>query len=46
MLIAVEGAGKNQLELGQGSMGDAALLSVFFADKSLTKTDRCAGALS
>jgi hypothetical protein len=29
MTIAVEGTGKNQLELGQESMGDAALLSYF-----------------
>jgi hypothetical protein len=29
MLIAFEGTGKNQLDLGQGSMGDAALLSYF-----------------
>jgi len=29
MTIAIEGTGKNQLELGQESMGDAALVSYF-----------------
>jgi hypothetical protein len=47
MLISVEGTGKNQLEPGQESMGDASVLSnSFFAKKTLNKTDRCAGALS
>jgi len=33
--------GKNQLQLGQMSV-----VTLFFANKSLIKTDRCAGALS
>ena len=41
MLIAVEGTGENQLEPGQENMGDARALQ-----NSLTKTYRCAGALS
>jgi hypothetical protein len=42
MLISVEGTGKNQLEPGQGTIGD--VVTMFFAKKSLIKTDRCAGA--
>ena len=44
MLISAEGSDKNQLELGEESMGDAAVLSHCFAKKSMTKIDRCAGA--
>jgi hypothetical protein len=41
------GTGKNQLQSGQENMGEAqVLVTLFFANKSLTKTDRCAGALS
>jgi len=46
MLISVEETGKNQLETGQESMGGSTVLSLCFAKKSLTKTDRCAGAFS
>jgi hypothetical protein len=47
MVIAMEETGKNQLEPGQGSMaGCPNVVTSFFATKSLTKTDRCAGALS
>jgi len=47
MLISVEGRGKNQLESVQDSMWEcSSAVTLFFAKKSLTKTDRCAGALS
>jgi len=45
MLISVKGAGENELEPDQESMGDISVLS-HFAKKSMTKTDRCTGALS
>jgi hypothetical protein len=38
--------GKNQLQPGQESIGDATVLSNFFVKKSLTNTDWCVGALS
>jgi len=46
MLISVEGTDKNQLEPGEESMGGSTVLSLYFANKSLAKTDRCHGALS
>jgi len=42
MQISVEGTGKNQLEPGQGDMGNDPVLS----HCSLTETNWCAGALS
>jgi len=44
MLLSVEWAGNNQLE--SGFVGYSSVVTLFFARKSLTKTDRCAGALS
>jgi len=47
MLISLEGTGKNQMEPGQESMGNAPVLShCSFARKCLTKTNWDAGALS
>jgi len=40
----VEGSGKNQLEAGKESVGDAVVLSHCFAKKSFIKTDQCTGA--
>ena len=45
MLISVERTGKNQLELDQDG-GNYSAVTLFFAKKSLTETDWCAGALS
>jgi hypothetical protein len=45
-LISVEGTGKNQLEQVRRVRGCPIVVIVFFAKKSLTKTDRCVGALS
>jgi hypothetical protein len=44
MLISKEETGKNQLEPGYS--GSSSFVTLFFAKKSLTETDRCAGALS
>jgi hypothetical protein len=46
MLILVEGTGKNQMQPGQESTGCSSVVTLFLAKKSMTKTDRCAGALS
>ena len=47
MLISLEGTGKNRLEPDHESMGKcSSVVTLFFSKKSLTKTDRCAGALS
>ena len=47
MLISVEGTGKNQLQPSQESTGGCSnAVTLLFGKKSLTKTDRCAGALS
>jgi len=45
-LISVEGTDKNQLEQVRRVWGNSIVVTVFFAKKSLKKTDRCAGALS
>ena len=45
MLSSVEGSGKNQLQPGQEGMGDAPVVTLFSAKKSLTKTNQCAEAL-
>jgi len=45
MLISVERTDKNQLELSQERWGCSSDVTLFFANKSFTKTDRCAGAL-
>jgi hypothetical protein len=42
MQISVKGIDKSQLERGQAIMEDATL---FFAKKSVSKSDQCAGAL-
>jgi hypothetical protein len=44
-VLSFDRAGKSLLEQGQDSVGDAAVL-LFAKKKSMTKTDRCAGALS
>jgi hypothetical protein len=44
MPISIEGTHKNKFKLKQDSIGD--VVTPFFTKKSLTKTDRCAGALS
>jgi hypothetical protein len=47
MLISVQGTGKIQLELGQDNTWNAVeFVTLFFAQKVSTKTDRCAGAFS
>jgi len=47
VLISNEGTGKNQLQPGKESMGDATVFSdCFSAKKSLNNPDRCVGALS
>jgi hypothetical protein len=47
MPISVEGTGKNQLKTDQESMGGCSVVvTLLFAKKYLTKTDRCAGAFS
>ena len=47
MLVLVEGIGKLRLETRPGECGEcSSFVTLFFAKKSLTKTDRCAGALS
>jgi len=47
MLISFEGTGKNGLETGEMSMGDATVLPpLFFAKKFFTKTSQRAVALS
>jgi hypothetical protein len=46
MPISVEGPGKNQLDPCQEGMGSLSIVILFFAEKILTNTDRCAGALS
>jgi len=45
LLISNEGTGKNQMEPGQENVGCSNVVILFLAQKSLTKTDRCAGAL-
>ena len=45
-LILVEGTGKNQLKQVRRVWGCSIVVTVFFTKKFLTKTDRCAGALS
>jgi len=46
MLISVERTGKNQLEPGRENGGCSKFVTLVVKKKSLTKTDRCAGALS
>ena len=46
MLVSVDGTGQNQLQPGQEHGGCSSDVTLFFAKKSLTKTDRCAEALS
>jgi len=47
MLISVEGTAKHQLQPGQESTeGCSSVVTLFLAKKSMTKTDRCVGALS
>jgi hypothetical protein len=46
MLFSFKGTGKNQLDPGQESGGCSRAVTLFFAKKSLTKTDWCARALS
>jgi hypothetical protein len=46
MQISVEETGKNQIETGQEEYGGYSMVTtLFFSKKSLTKIDRCAGAL-
>jgi hypothetical protein len=46
MVIPFEGTGKNQQKLGQEYGGCSSVVTLFFAKKSLTKTDWCVAALS